>query len=451
MENNPILVVDDDESMRFAVSEALSRSGYQVATAANGREGLISIKQQKPKMVISDYKMPEMNGFELLRSLKMSQEDIPFVMMTAYGEVDDAVKAMKEGAVDFITKPFPLELLENLVKRYRNPGEDLVTTNQSVSSKSTFIAREEKMLSFLDKAKKIARSQVTVLIQGESGTGKEMLARYFHANSTRSDGSFIALNCAAIPETMMESELFGHEKGAFTGAINQRLGKFEMASQGTLLLDEISEMDLSLQAKLLRVLQEFEVDRLGGKKTIAVNTRVITTTNRDLKQMVKDGKFREDLFYRINVFPITIPPLRERVEDIEPLCNHFINKHCQRNNLPKKSLSPEALIRLKSYSWPGNVRELEHTAERAILMCDGEQIMAENLFLENDICQNIDNESEEKLSLKAGVTIKKMERELIVQTLKDMNGNRTHAAKSLDISLRTLRNKIKDYQLENIV
>jgi transcriptional regulator with PAS, ATPase and Fis domain len=299
------------------------------------------------------------------------------------------------------------------------------------------------MLKLMDLAKGIAFSKSTVLIQGESGTGKELFARYIHQHSERREKKFIAVNCAAIPENLLESELFGYEKGAFTGAVSRRLGKFELADGSTLLLDEVSEMGLKLQAKLLRVLQEFEIDRVGGKEPVSINVRVVATTNVELEQAVEEGKFREDLFYRLNVIPLKIPPLRERKEDIPLLVEHFVNKHSLRCNKETPQVSPEVLTVLKNYEWRGNVRELENVIERTILLHRDEVLLPEHLLIMEKVS------GKEKGSISEGSSsMKKMEKELILKTLEELGGNRTHAARSLGISIRTLRNKLSDYRRE---
>ena len=457
MSNQPILIVDDDLAMRKALAEALGREGYKVKLAANGIEGLKEMNSGKCSMVISDLKMPGMDGLEFLRQVKGNEPAIPVLLMSAYGQIEDAVEAMKVGAVDFISKPFSLETIEEIVKK------TLVGENPEKQTNEGFIANHSSMKRIVSLVQTIADSRATVMLQGESGTGKEMLARFIHECSKRSKGSFVAVNCASLPENLLESELFGHEKGAFSGAVQLRKGKFELADSGTILLDEISEMNFSLQAKLLRVLQEFEVDRLGGNHPIPVDVRVITTTNRDLKKMVNEGTFREDLYYRINVFPIYIPPLRKRKEDIENLARHFCKKHAERNSKVIPTLTQQAVRRLLDYDWPGNVRQLENVIERAVLVTKENEIQSMDLLLETEqglFEQNIDiddklpglnYEDDGEDSSFVGTTIHNMERDLILSTLDKMNGNRTHASKVLGISLRTLRNKLREYREKGII
>jgi transcriptional regulator with PAS, ATPase and Fis domain len=324
-------------------------------------------------------------------------------------------------------------------------AEALQTTSSPTRAKAvkhTIVSGSEIMCNVLSLARRVADSTATVLVQGESGTGKELLARFIHQHSSRHQGPFIAMNCAALPEQLAESELFGYEKGAFTGATHVRLGKFELANQGTLLLDEISEMPLSLQVKLLRVLQEKEVDHIGGCQPIPVDVRIVTTTNRDLREMVARSEFRQDLYYRLRVIPITIPPLRERKEDLELLCNFFIEKFCPSSRLPRPQFTRQALAQMVDYNWPGNVRELENTVERALLICEGPHIAPEHLLLDRDLSEPAISEK----SNLVGMTVREMEQRLIGQTLKHVNDNRTYAAKMLGISIRTLRNKLREYQ-----
>lgn len=459
MFRKPILVVDDEPSMRMALFETLSRSGHAVTLAQSGLEAIARFKEDNFHLVITDVKMPHMDGIEVLREIKKQNSETPVVMITGYGTVENAVEAMKEGAFDYILKPFSVEVLEEIVHKALNGNPDDGKVEPECTTHK-IITADEKMLKLLELARHVARSKATVLIQGESGTGKELLARYIHAHSPRRDKPFVAVNCAALPEGLLESELFGHEKGSFTGAISRRLGKFELANHGTLLLDEISEMNFPLQAKLLRVLQESEIDRIGGKLPVSIDARIITTTNRDLEEMVNNGQFREDVFFRLNVIPLRVPPLRERPDDIEPLANHFLEKYGsgstqygRKNN--KKGvmrISEKALQLLKQRTWKGNVRELENIIERGVLLVQGNILTPSDLSL--DGCPNAyggkAGASEscpiERVSQGGQVSsLKDMEKELIVRALRKTGGNRTHAARILGISVRTLRNKLHEY------
>ncbi len=446
MEKNHILFVDDEGSMRLALSEAIKRAGYFVDTAMDGFEALQKFRNERFRMVISDVKMPKMSGLDVLKEIKRISPQTPVIMVTAYGTIQNAVEAMKEGASDYILKPFSYEDLESVIRRTMmtsatrsGPGSDR-SSGPRLKSR-VIVTQYPKMQKMLDLARNIASSNATVLIQGESGTGKELLARYIYENSPRRDKPFVAINCAAIPENLLESELFGHEKGAFTGATNQRVGKFEMANHGTILLDEISEMSLQLQAKLLRVLQEFELDRIGGKKSIPIDVRVISTTNEDLRRAVEEGKFRGDLFYRLNVIPLIIPPLRERKDDIPLLVKHFLKQNGERSGPRREvTVSTEAHALLQKYDWKGNVRELENFIERAALVCEEGVIEPRHFFLDGTARPQGESDG-----VPVGSTLREMEKQLILKTLEEVKGNRTHAAKVLGISVRTLRNKLKEY------
>lgn len=441
-ENRPILVIDDEESMRIALAEALSRSGHPVECMSNGYDALKKIQSNSFKLVITDVRMPKMDGLEILLEIKNVLPEIPVIMITAYGTIHNAVEAMKKGAADYILKPFSFEELDAIVKRALGNGRNKELPLKEGSKHKEIITRDSQMIKLIDLAKSIAFSQSTVLIQGESGTGKELFARYIHQHSERREKKFVAINCAAIPEDLLESELFGHEKGAFTGAVGKRLGKFELAHGSTILLDEVSEMGLKLQAKLLRVLQEFEIDRVGGKEPVPVDVRAVATTNVDLKQSVEEGKFREDLFYRLNVIPLKIPPLRERKGDIPLLAEHFVEKHCLRCKKAAPRVSPEALSVFKNHDWRGNVRELENVIERTVLLHRGDVLLPEQIIIEGVR----EDGKEEGVVHRVARSVKEMEQDLILRTLEELGGNRTHAAKALGISIRTLRNKLSDYK-----
>jgi two-component system response regulator FlrC len=421
-----VLIIDDEPDMGFALKEALSRIGFQCQFYRDPLHVLSNVNVKDFSLIITDVKMPKMDGLQFLSEIRKKGIFVPVIVITGYANVEDAVKAMKLGAVDYLTKPFSFENLKKMISR-------LISENDQVIAQSL----EQKRI--LEIARQIAKTDITVLLTGESGVGKEVIARYIHKNSNRADKPFVAVNCAAITETLLEAELFGHEKGAFTGATERKLGKFELADKGTLLLDEISEMTYKLQAKLLRVIQEKEVDRVGGTKPIPVDVRIIATTNRDLWEEVKKGNFREDLYYRINVFPIRIPPLRERPDDIIPLAEFFLKRIS--NKMSKNLyLSEEMKKFLLKKSWNGNVRELENFIYRIAVLTLNEEI---NPPEEDNL-----SPEEEKTS-KTG-KIKDAEKDLIIGALKKTKGNRTKAAKILGISVRTLRNKIKEYNLKEL-
>jgi DNA-binding NtrC family response regulator len=447
----PILVIDDESEMRSALSHALTRDGFAVESAASGTKALSKIKKGAVSLVITDLKMPEMSGMEVLGAVKKRAPEIPVIVITAYGSIHNAVEAMQAGAADYLLKPFSFETLGSTVKRVLGSMEGNGDHRQSKQGQTaqaaikTLVTQDRKMLDILKLAKSVATSRSTVLIQGQSGTGKELLAAYVHEHSGFKDEPYVAINCAALPDTLAESELFGHEKGAFTGAVSRKMGKFELAKRGTVVLDEISEMSLPLQAKLLRVLQEREVDRVGGSRSVPMHARVVAISNVDLKTAVSENKFREDLFYRINVVPLTIPPLKERPGDIPLLVEHFLEKYGRLNNRDEKKISDSAMTRLVNSEWKGNIRELENSIERAVLISDGPELRPEHLFLDT---ADIAGGSRSAVSMQAGMTVKEMEKQLINKTLEEVNDNRTHAAELLGISIRTLRNKLKEYQQE---
>ncbi|MBA4389377.1 MAG: sigma-54-dependent Fis family transcriptional regulator [Syntrophus sp. (in: bacteria)] len=420
-----VLVVDDDNHMRIALKESLARAGYSVSVAEDGKEALDEIERRIFDLVITDVKMPHVSGIDLLNHIKESRPFMPVILMTGYGTVQDAVKVIKEGAYDYIQKPFNTDTLYGIVKRALGVKNGKIVYASRV------------MKDILLKAERVAKSDATVLVLGESGVGKEVISRYIHENSDRHDKSFVAVNCAALPETLLESELFGYEKGAFTGAFARKLGKFELADKGTILLDEVTEMDPRLQAKLLRVLQEKEIEVIGSKYPKQVNVRVIATTNRNINKYVSEGKFREDLYYRLNVFPITVPPLRERKEDIPPLVEYLLKKHAKGMDV---GIDSEAISYLKERPWRGNVRELENLIARACILSNSSVIKLTHLT-------DIDCASE---SVAGSGSVKDMETKLILDALKSVKGNRTKAALILGITVRTLRNKIHEYKTMGI-
>jgi len=443
-----ILVVDDEAGMRAAVQEALQRKGYLVEVAEDGAEAIRKIGAKEYRMVISDMQMPGCGGMEVLKEVKKTTPHVPVLLITAFGTVEKAVEAVKEGAIDFILKPFSLDSLEETVEK----ALKAVDSFDSFESKGkTMLSRDSSMKRLLNMALVAASSDATVLVSGESGTGKELLARFIHTNSPRNGKPFVAVNCASIPEGLLESELFGHEKGAFTGAHTQRLGKFEQAEGGTILLDEISEMDLKLQAKLLRVIQEKEVERVGGKTPIPLDIRIVATTNRDMTEEVREGRFREDLYYRLNIFPLTLPPLRERGEDMPYLARCFMQRFSRKYSRHIDAISDEALDYIKRCEWKGNIREMENTMERSVLLCQSTTLELEHLLM----CAAPGEMKEKAPAAPAtseiladganNMTLHEMERGLICKTLDDLDGNRTRAAKVLGISVRTLRNKLKEY------
>ncbi len=444
-EQERILVVDDDPSMRIALMETIKRLGYAVQGAVDGTEALERITKFRPWLVLTDLRMPRLTGLELIKEMKARAPQTAIVLMTAYGTVETAVEAMKLGASEYLLKPFSMDVLERAITNLKVGREEGVGLGQPIHQVEhrALLSQDPGMVRLLSTIEGVASSQATVLIHGESGTGKELLARFIHLRSPRAHRPFIAVNCAALPDGLLESELFGHERGAFTGAVIRKVGKFEMAHTGTLLLDEISEMNLALQAKLLRVLQEREVDRIGGRDPVPVNIRVIATTNRVLYREVEQGRFREDLYYRLNVFPVTVPPLRERVVDIPILARHFVNQSAMRNGLTPPVLSAGALAHLQRLPWKGNVRELENVMERALLLAGQGAILSEHCPPER---------SEEvtipfvRAAQPANGSLWEMERELIFKTLARVKDNRTHAAKELGISIRTLRNKLREYR-----
>jgi two-component system response regulator FlrC len=440
--NEDLLVVDDEPQMLIAIDETLRRNGYSITTAGSGMEALCRLKEKYYRAVITDMRMPEVSGLDLLRKVKNIAPQTPVILLTAYGTIQNAVDAMRNGAYDYLLKPFSAESLEDVVRRALNSAPK---KNDKLSH--TIITQDPQFSRILEQASHAAVSTATVLMEAESGTGKELLARMIHQKSLRASGPFVAVNCAALPENLLESELFGFEKGAFTGANVTKPGKFELANHGTLLLDEIGEMAPILQAKLLRVLQEKEVDRIGGKDPVEIDVRVIATTNRDLYSLVQEGEFREDLYYRLKVVCLTIPPLRKRPADIPLLVDFFCQKYGENYGRRGVDFSPEAMECLIGHDWPGNVRELENTIQRALTLCSDSLIQPHDLLISDPQPDTSSPSSE--LGFSAGVTMREMERQLIRKTLEDTGGNRTQAAKRLGISLRTLRNKLNEFGLQD--
>jgi DNA-binding NtrC family response regulator len=431
-----LLVVDDDIQMLSALEAALRHKGHTVETASNGIDAASKLENLAAGVhaVITDLKMPGMDGLELLHHVRRTKPAVPVIVLTAFGTVPMAVEAMKAGANDFLTKPFSHQALDEILTKHVGAG----FSRRGDVDFAEIVTQNPSMRSLLEQAAQAAKTHATILVQAESGTGKELLARWIHRNSANQNGPFVAVNCAALPDNLLESELFGYEKGAFTGANGFKPGKFELAQNGTILLDEIGEMAPILQAKLLRVLQEQEVDRVGGKRPIPIKVRVIATTNKDLRKLIARGQFREDLFFRLNVVPLRIPPLRDRKDDIAVLTQHFGKKYGGNADI---HVDQETLELLDRYGWPGNVRELENVIHRAFALRGQLKITPADLF-----DQSV--ETPESTGLQAGQSVGEMERKLIMTTLDQTNGNRTHAARLLGISLRTLRNKLREYRVE---
>jgi two-component system response regulator FlrC len=435
----PILVVEDDASLREALQDTLELAGYQVIAAGDGDAALVRLKSNRIGLIISDVQMQPMDGYTLLKRAKQQVPHVPFLLMTAFGELQKAVEAMRNGAAHYLLKPFEPDVLLAEVAKYLIPGED-VTADE-------WVAEDPATQAVMALAQRVAATDATVLLAGESGVGKEVFARYIHRHSARAKGPFVAINCAAIPEQLLESTLFGHEKGAFTGASQAQAGKFEQAENGTLLLDEISEMPLLLQAKLLRVLQEREVERVGGQKPVKVNIRVLATTNRDMAAEVAAGRFREDLYYRLNVFPLNIPALRQRRGDILPLARKVLQRFAEQMGRPALRFSGEAEAALLAHGWDGNVRELENVVQRAAILAMTDVIEPSQLLLptpSGPVVAVAANGSTAELPM----DMESIERRTILDTLEQVNGSRKLAAERLGISERTLRYKLKQYREE---
>ncbi|MXS80812.1 two-component system, response regulator FlrC [Nitrosomonas eutropha] len=434
MQNLPVLIVEDDPDLLEALCATLKLKGYASLAASGGERALDLLRSHPVGLVISDVQMRPMDGHTLLQNIRRSHPWIPVVLMTAHGEVDKAVAAMRAGARDYLPKPFDPHNLLAYVERYL-----LTISNED---EPEVVAEDPRTLTLLSLAKKVAATDATVMLMGESGSGKEVLARFVHRHSSRVSQPFVAINCAAIPENLLEATLFGYEKGAFTGAFQGQAGKFEQANGGTLLLDEISEMPLSLQVKLLRVLQEREVERVGSNKAVKLDIRLIATSNRDMQAYVRASQFREDLYYRLNVFPLEIPPLRERVQDIVPLAQYILDKSTQ----PGCTLTKSAMLSLERYTWPGNVRELENVMQRAMILATG-PIEPAHLNLPESPMNKSSQENVQGVAESSLCDIKSLERDHILQTLAAVNGSRKLAVQKLGISERTLRYKLQQYRL----
>ena len=441
-----VLVVDDEPGMQMALKTNFQREGWHVDIAGGGREALRKLEAQHFPLVVTDVRMPDGDGLHLMRSLRASNPSTAVIVLTAFGSVPEAVEAMRGGACDYLTKPVSFEDLQSAVERVlRRAGGP---TGSAAPSGGGIVGTAPSLLRALERARHAARTDADVLIEAESGTGKELFARYIHENSDRRERSLVAVNCAAVPEHLLESELFGHVRGAFTGATASKAGKFELAEGGTLLLDEIGEMPLHLQPKLLRALQEREFERLGDTRTIRVNIRVVATTNVSLPVMVGQGKFRADLYYRLNVIPLTLPPLRERREDIPMLADFFARKHASEAGRQTPLLHPEFVRGLQAHTWPGNVRELGNFMRRVVTLSDSDEIGPECLRAElSGAARSAALPYISPHPAHAGTSIREVERSLLEATLLSTGGNRTRTAEMLGVSLRTIRNKIREYGL----
>ena len=458
-DKNPgeILVVDDDPGHRTTLKTILKTWGYRVSEADNGRAAVDHVRQSPFELILMDVRMAVMSGIDALKEIKAYNPAIPIVIMTAYSSVQSAVEAMKAGAYDYLTKPLDFDELKLTIERalehtrLKHENQNLKARLKNLADSRQIVSASTQMKSLLDMVATIAPSEATVLITGASGTGKELIARAVHANSSRSSGPMVSVNCAALTESLLESELFGHEKGAFTGADKRREGRFVRAHQGSLFLDEVGEMSMAMQAKLLRVLQEGEIQRVGGENPVAVDVRILAATNKDLGQMVADGQFREDLFYRLNVVNLHIPPLAERTDDIAALAQHFINHYAGRNRKPIKGFTPRAMDDLLKYPWPGNVRELENAVERAVILSPGEYITEKDLPL--NISQNSGGPHPQAATQTGaagadqGGSLDQMEKSAIAGALERAKGNKSEAARLLGITRRTLYNKLEKYGL----
>lgn len=436
-----VLVIDDEEYMGWIIKKALAPCGFDISLATSGKSGLNLAEKENPDLVILDIRMPDIDGIEVLKRIKKIQSDTQVIIITAHGSIDTAILSMKQGAFDYITKPFDVDELIMQCKKAMDIGRlknEVDYLRQEVSGNINEIELKSKnvvMTDIYETIKKISQSTATVLITGESGTGKEVAARAIHKLSDRKNKAFIPINCAAIPENLLESELFGYEKGAFTGAVQKKLGKFELAQDGTIFLDEIGEMSLQMQVKLLRVLQEKEIQRVGGTVNIKVDARIIAATNRDLKREIEEGKFREDLYYRLNVVPIELPPLRQRKEDIPDLIKHFLKKYDVQGTI--NGVSDEAMELLISYNWPGNIRELENVIERMAILNKESTISPENLPREIQSSKSSENDNIVNFP-KEGINLEDVERNLITKSLEMSHGNQTRAAELLGITRSAL-------------
>ena len=446
-----LLLVDDDNAHRTMLKAHLGAEGYEIIEADDGDVAVHLSKEKDIDLVLLDLKMQRMDGLEALAEIHKHKPGLPVIIITAFSSVENAVDAMKQGAFDYVTKPVDNDALSLTVKRaldFKTLEQENMALKQRLGEKfdlGNLIGTSQPMHELAETLSLVAPSDATVLITGESGTGKELVAGAVHHNSQRKDAPFIKVNCAALHENLLESELFGHEKGAFTGATEQRKGRFELADQGTLFLDEIGDMSLTTQAKILRVLQEGEFERLGGTATIKVDVRLLAATHKNLEQMIEEGSFRQDLFFRLSVVPLHLPPLRKRPMDIPALAEHFLNLYCEKNRKDIRSFTSEAMEALLAYHWPGNIRELENAIERAVILCLEEKIALQHLPLQ--VRQSYADNTERPFAIRPGLTLKDMEKELILSTLRQTENNRTRAAEILGVTRQTLQNKLKEYGL----
>lgn len=446
-----ILIVDDDNAHRTMLKAHLGAEGYKIAEAEDGDIAVHLIKDRDFDLVLLDLKMKRVGGIEALEAIQNLKPKLPVIIITAFSSVENAVEAMKKGAFDYITKPVDAEALSMTVKRaldFKNLLQENESLKQRLNEKFDFgkmVGSSKTMQELGETLQLVSPTDATVLINGESGTGKELVAGAVHHNSLRKDKPFIKVNCAALHENLLESELFGHEKGAFTGATEQRKGRFELADKGTLFLDEIGDMSPTTQAKILRVLQDGEFERLGGTKTIKADVRLVAATHKNLEKMVDDGSFRQDLYFRLSVVPLHLPPLRERPMDIPALAEHFLTRYSDKNRKDIRSFHPEAMEALLAFPWPGNIRELENAIERAVILCLDEQISQRHL--PNQVQQACMDKNKRPFVIRTGLSLKDMEKELILSTLRQSDNNRTRAAEILGITRQTLQNKLKEYGL----
>jgi len=444
-----ILVVDDEPAHRQMIEAVLDAEGYEIVQAEHGGAAISAVEKRFYDLVIMDVRMPDVDGIEALQKIKQISPDIPVIIMTAYASVDTAVDALKSGAYDYLIKPLDIDELKLLVDkalRYHQLEQENLFLKERLNNRFDFskiIGRSPAMQKLFETIALVAPSEATVLIAGESGTGKELIANAIHQNSPRKDSALIKVNCAALPETLLESELFGHEKGAFTGAITRKQGRFQLAHKSSIFLDEIAEMAPATQAKILRVLQEREFEPVGSTQTMKVDTRVIAATNQNLEEEIQAGRFREDLYYRLNVVTVDVPSLRQRRDDIPLLADFFLKRYAQKNRRVIKGFTPRATDLLMRYDWPGNVRELENIIERAVIMARGEMITP--LEFSAELQALAENAEDAEIDLSPGRSLKEVEKVMILRTLKETGGNRTHAARILGISRRTLQLKLKKY------
>jgi DNA-binding NtrC family response regulator len=447
-----ILVAEDEPTLREGIATAFRDRGWQVEEAADGEVAIARLEQEVYDVLVTDYKMPGSNGLEVVKRCKMLNETTVALMMTAFGTVDSAVDAMKAGTFDYVLKPFDLEELEMKVERaleHRRLLSRIQAYDREVvlPKFENIVGESPQMQEIFRTIEKVARSNATILILGETGVGKELVAEALHRNSSRAEGPFVKMNCAALHENLLESELFGHERGSFTGADRQRIGRFELANEGTLFLDEIGSMTLSTQTKVLRILQEREFERMGGNRTVKVDVRMVAATNANLEESISRGEFREDLFYRINVVNITVPPLRERKQDIVPLSRYFIDRFSADLKKGVKGMAPSAVRALQRHTWPGNIRELENTIERAVLMCDSDTITSDDLNLFPEQTSNVGS-----LNLRlppTGIDLDELEKQAILEALRINNWVQKEAARFLGISSRVMNYKVAKYEIKN--